>query len=260
MNVLAVLRDPCFSPHSVAKDEAILKAVVRQLEERGCQVSVVSEQALTVPFPPDIVLSMGRHDETLRRLKAMGVRCINAPEAVGRCRRSTLQTIMQEAGIPIPPQEGTSGYWLKRGDSAAAMMPGDVVFAAETATLQQLQQGFRQRGITDMVVSAHVEGDELKFYGVRGTGPMKKPVTMFFLSKHCVKRQSGWLLLWAWRFMVATVLSGRTERSASSTSTTGPAFHDAARRRRRPSLSAYCVSKNKNKENKDSKNIGGKEF
>ena len=170
MNVLAVLRDPCFSPHSVAKDEAILKAVVRQLEERGCQVSVVSEQALTVPFPPDIVLSMGRHDETLRRLKAMGVRCINAPEAVGRCRRSTLQTIMQEAGIPIPPQEGTSGYWLKRGDSVAAMMPGDVVFAAETATLQQLQQGFRQRGITDMVVSAHVEGDELKFYGVRGTG------------------------------------------------------------------------------------------
>lgn len=188
MKVLAVLRDPCFSPDAVEKDEAIMMAVVQRLETRGCEVTVVNEAnvaavikdnvsvdgeanvAVDGGFSPDIVLSMGRYPETLRQLKALGVRVINAPEAVARCKRSTLLTIMQEAGVPVPPQEGAHGYWLKRNDCAGALTPEDVVFAADKVALDAQIEAFRQRGVVDYVVSAHVVGNELKLYGVKAAG------------------------------------------------------------------------------------------
>ncbi|MCR5180185.1 MAG: HAD family hydrolase [Bacteroidaceae bacterium] len=71
--------------------------------------------------------------------------------------------------IPQPPAAGPFGYWLKRGD-AAAQSEGDVLFAPDESTLQRHLDHFRQRGIADYVVSAHVPGDVVKFYGVRGSG------------------------------------------------------------------------------------------
>ncbi len=59
------------------------------------------------------------------------------------------------------------GYWLKRGDGAAQCR-GDVVFAADKTALERAIAAFRQRGITSYTVSAHVEGDVVKFYGVDG--------------------------------------------------------------------------------------------
>ena len=72
---------------------------------------------------------------------------------------------MERIGTPVPPKEGTDGYWLKRGD-AAAQMSGDVVFAADKEALATAVQTMRDRDVTDFVVSAHVVGDLVKFYGV----------------------------------------------------------------------------------------------
>ena len=73
--------------------------------------------------------------------------------------------MMERIGTPIPPKEGNDGYWLKRGD-AAAQTSDDVVFAADKEALATAVQTMRDRGITDFVVSAHVVGDLVKFYGV----------------------------------------------------------------------------------------------
>lgn len=169
--VLAVMRAKEYSPGSVEKDEAIMLAVTTRLQTMGYETEVVyDEQTGAVSGSFDIILSMARRPETLSWLRLQGGRCINSPDGVARCRRSVLQQVMASTDVPLPPCEGSDGYWLKRGDTSVGLTKDDVVYAADEAALQQMKKMFRQRGITDMVVNAHVAGDEIKFYGVRTTG------------------------------------------------------------------------------------------
>lgn len=171
MRILAIMRAKEFSPGAVERDEAVMTAVVARLRARGCEVDVVRESdKWTWLDDYEVVFTMGRRKETLSRLSVIGVRTINTPEAVTRCQRSQLIGIMREAGIPMPPETGTKGYWLKRGDAAGALTTDDVVFAADAGELQACKERFRKRGVDDYVVSAHVEGYEVKFYGVLPTG------------------------------------------------------------------------------------------
>ena len=167
-----------FSPNSVDKDLAILEAVAEQLRGQGHDVILVSEDTQgTVPLcfasfaqegQSPCVLSMARRMETLQWLKTLkGVRIINRPEGVEGCQRSRLQQVMAQQSIPMPPREGREGYWLKRGD-AAAQSREDVVYAVDQQALEEAIRTFLYRGITDYVVSAHVVGDLVKFYGVQG--------------------------------------------------------------------------------------------
>lgn len=168
--LLAIHRAPCFSPNSVEKDRAIMAAVSERLRQRGLQVVEKPEQAILdgAADAYDGILSMGRFPETLQWLTRQRCQTINHPEAVARCARSIVVRLAQQCGVPVAPSDGPDGYWLKRGD-ACAQEPGDVVYCANRAELEAQQTVFRQRGITDYVVSAHVAGDLLKFYGVRGT-------------------------------------------------------------------------------------------
>lgn len=157
-----------FSPQSVDKDLAILEAVAGRLRAKGYDVRIVSETETLEPTP--CILTMGRLPETLAWLKTLqGVRIINSPEGIENCGRSHLQSIMSETGTPVPPKEGKDGYWLKRGD-AAAQSKDDVQYAANKRELDEKIRAFETRGILDYVVSAHIVGDLVKFYGVIGTG------------------------------------------------------------------------------------------
>ena len=158
-----------YSPNSVDKDLAILSAVAEKLQRRGCEVELLAEEKFAQSSPQcALVLTMGRRPETLAELKTVGCRVINAPEGVENCARTRLQTIMESVGTPMPPEEGPDGYWLKRGD-AAAQGRGDVVYAKDRKQLAERIHEMEQRGIKDYTVSAHVVGDLVKFYGVRGT-------------------------------------------------------------------------------------------
>lgn len=168
MRILAVGRAERFSPNSVERDRAILQAVIDRLQQRGHDVCLVSEDSLesqSFPESPDVILTMARCPETLERLKAFGVACINSPEGIANCAKSRLAAVMTRIGTPVPPQEGADGYWLKRGDSAAQTI-GDVVYLADRQQLETAIETMRSRGITDYVLSAHVVGDLVKFYGV----------------------------------------------------------------------------------------------
>ena len=118
---------------------------------------------------------MGRLPETiewLARKEQQARITVNSSKALRNASRSTIERLMRENDIPAAPLEGDEGYWLKRGD-AAAQQKGDVVYAKDGEERERLLADFKARGISDVVVTAHVAGDLVKFYGVRGTGFFK---------------------------------------------------------------------------------------
>lgn len=105
----------------------------------------------------------------------------------------------------------------------------DVQFAATKADVAVVMEAMRRHGVDDIMVSAHVEGDLLKFYGVHGTGFFRyfypgddgmskfgderlngRPHHYILMSRHCGLPPSaprGWP---EWMFTEATALSGPT--------------------------------------------------
>lgn len=171
MKVIAVQRDEAFSPNSAEKDEAILAAVCEGLRRRGVgDVRMVAEGDLSADDEADVFLSMARLPRTLALLEQkekQGARVLNSAFGVVRCGRSLLNELLLRHGIPVPATDGADGYWLKRGDQAA-QSHDDVVFCKDRAALAAMQASFVMRGVTDWVVQAHVPGDLVKFYAVRG--------------------------------------------------------------------------------------------
>ena len=179
MPAILIARDECFSPHSEANDLAILQAVEQRLAAKGYDTTMVREDALgesllsLQPTSDTLWVSMGRHQTTLdylREQEQRGMKVVNSTKGVEICvRRTLLERLMRSENIPMPTQEGTYGYWVKRGD-ASAQSAEDVVFAADTDELDRAIRRFHERGIREVVVSGHVPGDVVKFYGVEGTG------------------------------------------------------------------------------------------
>lgn len=169
VQIVAVRRDERFSPNSVERDREIMLSVARRLAAWG-QVREVTENDLAADDGADFYVSMARLPETLHRLKARereGRIVVNTAEGVENCQRSRLERLMRSLDVPMPPSTGTDGWWLKRGD-AAAQSKDDVVFCPDSKALETAEASFRNRGITDYVVSAHIVGDLIKFYAVRG--------------------------------------------------------------------------------------------
>lgn len=170
--VLAIYRAERFSPNSVARDKAILDAVGCRLRCLGYYVDYVDEGMLSSGMRAEVFLTMGREARTADVLEAQmreGAVVINSPEAIRACARDLVDTVMRKYGIPAAPLAGCCGYWIKRGDEAA-QGSGDVRYAADEAERDRIVAAFSSRGISRIVVTAHVEGDLVKFYGVRGTG------------------------------------------------------------------------------------------
>lgn len=170
-SVAAIYRDTCFSPNSVEKDKAILDAAAMVLESRGMRLEYINEGSLAHGMQADVFLSMGRSSAALAVLKEKergGAVVINTPSAVENCVRSVADRLMRTGGIPVAPLSGTDGYWIKRGDGAA-QCGHDVCYAAGEDEKKQAVERMLCRGIGDVVVTAHVKGDLVKFYGVRGT-------------------------------------------------------------------------------------------
>ena len=161
-----------FSPHSVENDRAILEAVALRVSQQGHAVTQVDEAALASVLAadtPDFIFSMARLPESLHLLEASGVRIVNTPKGVLQSSRRQVQEIMASLDIPFPSGEGLHGYWLKRAD-AAAQTEADVVYVPDRQALAEAETAMRARDIRDYIISPHVEGDLVKFYGVPAAG------------------------------------------------------------------------------------------
>lgn len=184
--LISIYRAERYSPNSVERDKAIMDAVCEKLSTRYTIYKIREEDIETKGMPlmlrladahqphsgaPLLVLSMARSRKALdilTQMEAEGARVINRAQAVLNATRTVIDRMMRENDIPCAPLHGDHGWWIKRGDEAA-QEKGDVRFAADERERDATIEEFHKRGITDIVTTAHVRGDLVKFYGVTGT-------------------------------------------------------------------------------------------
>jgi hypothetical protein len=169
---LFISRSPHFSPNSVENDRLILEGVAREVEAMGNEVRMITEEeVLSLGALPeaDIVYCMARSAEALEIIERSKARIINAPEGIRICgNRQALTDIMRRLEIPLPPENGNNGIWLKRGIGTAEVAE-DTVFCSSEEEIAEAMRRFAERGITSVCRQAHVVGDLVKFYGVANT-------------------------------------------------------------------------------------------
>ena len=181
---LLIQRAACYSPNSEEKDLAILQEVGcffddvnivgegEFVENFSTYNQLISAESLGAVNAYYQIISMARSPKALdclEQLEQRGMRVLNSSVGVRACQRSNVEKVMRENHLPLPPDEGDDGYWVKRAD-AAAQSKEDVCFCHDWSEVEKMRSTFMKRGITDIVTQAHVKGDVLKFYGVEGTG------------------------------------------------------------------------------------------
>ena len=181
---LLIQRAACYSPNSEEKDLAVLQEVSSLLEDATIiseddfvnrfstyNQSVSSESVESVNVYCQII-SMARSPKALdclEQLEQSGIRVLNPSVGVRACQKSNVDKVMRENYLPLPPDKGDDGYWVKRADTTAQSKE-DVCFCHDWSEVEKIKSTFMQRGITDVVTQAHVKGDVVKFYGVESTG------------------------------------------------------------------------------------------
>lgn len=162
--ILMVQRDESFSPNAVEKDLAILQAVGEKLRERGAGVSYVKEELLQdkrwkLGDRVSVIFSMARSEKSLavlQQAQAEGVMVVNDPRSIEICNsRRAIDGLMRSNRIPAAPYYERGKGWIK------ADRGHDVRFAAN----EEEMLAFKQQ-VEDPLLTAHVEGTLVKFYGV----------------------------------------------------------------------------------------------
>ena len=162
--ILMVQRDESFSPNAVEKDLAILQAVGEKLRERGASVSYVKEELLQdkrwkLSDRVSVIFSMARSEKSLavlQQAQAEGVMVVNDPRSIEICNsRRAIDGLMRSNHIPAAPYYERGKGWIK------ADRGHDVRFAAN----EEEMLAFKQQ-VEDPLLTAHVEGTLVKFYGV----------------------------------------------------------------------------------------------
>lgn len=200
--ILAISRAERYSPNSIDKDAAILHSLCKELKHYGYDVDSTDEISLGANDNRRVYISMARTDQALDLLDhatRRGAIVMNDPHAVVLCKnRRLLMKTLANAGLNTPAAapapaaaapaaapaasasapktpsnsasapQAPSGYWVKknRGYSEQA---ADVCYAADGDQLTTIVAQMKARGIDDIYVTPHVEGDLVKFYGVAGT-------------------------------------------------------------------------------------------
>lgn len=178
-----------FSPNHRGNDNAIFTLTVDELKKLGCAVTVYTEDELllsdriTHPF----LFTMSRSRQSVQKLQQFeteGRLVVNSGYAIEACYRANMTTALVDAGIPYPrsfivptdvpatkalAELGSKNFWIKRGDFHA-IHKEDVSFAHSPCQANEILKEYHSRGISEAVVSEHLFGDLVKFYGVRGTG------------------------------------------------------------------------------------------
>lgn len=179
--IAGIIRSEAFSPNS--NDLNIICKVADLLREKNFEVTCYKEEEYLQKQPAEkIIFSMARSKATLKKLgskEQAGALVINSAEGVDNCLRPVITELMKQKRFPMPQslvinlKNAKFSFikypcWLKRGDTSAQQKE-DVSFVRNEKELQKACDGFKARGIMEAVLSEHVEGDVVKFYGVANT-------------------------------------------------------------------------------------------
>ena len=154
-------------------DRTLLEKVGSELDqrgyERGCMTTADTTDCGKTAVPhPDVLLCMSRDNKTLRKLQPLTERCkvvVNSPLSVLNNTRDRLQHLMLEHNLPVPPANGKDGYWVK----APGLEDLDCTVVEYHPTREEAEQRAAQLErdhFRQPVISAHVKGAVIKFYGV----------------------------------------------------------------------------------------------
>lgn len=185
IKIAAISRAGEFSPNHIGNDAAILQGVVDQLRRRGCEVLQYNEeQFLNSTIEAATILNMCREPESLAKLKELedeGRLVINSGYSIDNCTRERMTRLLLSNGIPYPDslmvdtnadsreeleRKGFNRCWVKRGEFHAKHKE-DVTYCRHIEEVQDVLHEFFYRGIRRAVINRHLEGDLVKFYGLR---------------------------------------------------------------------------------------------
>lgn len=187
IKIAGVMRAGVFSPNHIGNDSTIFNIVADQLRKRGCEVNVYSEDRfVNQEITEDIIVNMCREQRSIAKLQQLedaGALVINSGYGIENCTRERMTRILLGSNIPFPDSimvntdEGVretlrrasmTPCWIKRGDFHT-MHKEDVTYVRHAEEAQEVLQEYFLRGIKRAVISRHLEGDLIKFYGIAGT-------------------------------------------------------------------------------------------
>ena len=181
------MRSGAYSPNHIGHDAAIFNSVAEQLRKRGCGVNIYSEENFCSGAVKErFILAMCREKRSVERLQQLeddGYFVLNSGYGIENCTRERMMRIFNGSGIAFPESlaastnEGVRSAlnnmkmgrcWIKRAD-APTMHKEDVTYVRHAEEAQEVLQEFFLRGINRAIISRHIEGRLVKFYGVAGT-------------------------------------------------------------------------------------------
>ncbi|GAB2793587.1 hypothetical protein GCM10027275_43170 [Rhabdobacter roseus] len=188
MNILGVPRNRTFSPNHIGNDDAIFTLTAQALEHRGCRVRICGEDDFlkAESLPEKYLFTMARQKPVVKKLQQLeeaGAVVVNSGFGIENCFRTNMTNALIKHQVPYPrsfavPTSYTGdevfealpgkGFWIKRGDFHA-IHKEDVTFAYSRREAQEVLREYSFRNIPDAVISEHLVGDLVKFYGVYGT-------------------------------------------------------------------------------------------
>jgi hypothetical protein len=188
LEILGVHRNKKFSPNHIGNDDAIFQLTAKELEKRGCKVAICCEDEFLAleSVSQDQIFTMARQKPVVARLQGLekaGKQVVNSAFGIENCFRTNLTNALNVNDIPVADsyivptdyQEDDvfnrikgKGYWIKRGDFHA-IHKEDVSYARSKEEAKEILREYALREIPDAVISQHLVGDLVKFYGVRGT-------------------------------------------------------------------------------------------
>lgn len=187
LQIAGVRREQLYSPNHVGNDAMIFMKTVEHLTELGADVKIYEEQDLAkIEIKEQFVFSMAQGvegTEILLQLEKQGKFIINSPQGSINSYRSNMVKILPEKGIPFPKSLIVSidekdkikfedfnarKIWIKRGD-VHAVHREDVTLVYSEDERKNIFREFEKRGITEVVLQEHLDGDVIKFYAIVGS-------------------------------------------------------------------------------------------
>ncbi|MDR2087458.1 MAG: NTP transferase domain-containing protein [Dysgonamonadaceae bacterium] len=185
--IAGVRRGARYSPNHIGNDAAIFDLTVEHLKKYNYEIKEYSEEEFQEnSVDEELVFNMARDTQSIRKLQLLedsGKIVINSGYGIENCTREKMTRILLANQIPhprsliVPTDNFCSGafhtigncYWVKRGDFHAIHRE-DVTFARNVDEAENIVREYALRGIPSVVLNEHIEGDLVKFYGLRDSG------------------------------------------------------------------------------------------
>lgn len=121
--------------------------------------------------------------DILAEIERTGVPVVNSPESIINCRRGRMARLLQGHRIACSPfietptdakieeqlkKDNFGRCWIKQADFHSKHKE-DVTFVRHAGEAQEVLHEYFMRGITRALICKHLEGEIIRFYGVRGT-------------------------------------------------------------------------------------------